>query len=211
MESNTVFVLLAGGKSERMGVAKGLLKYKQTYWILEQLNRISKTNITKVYIGLGFNYQHYFEAIPWLKNAVRNFINFQNLDVKVVVNPTPELGSFSTLQTVLKTINYECNVLVNPIDVPILNSKELTKICAIKNDVIIPNFKGKNGHPIKMSANFWNNLLTVKSTKAEARLDFQIKKLNPQKISTVEVSDRAVILNLNTKNEWKSFLENAKL
>ena len=59
-KNNIDFVLLAGGKSERMGVAKGLLKYQQTYWILEQLHRISKTNIKDVYIGLGFNFEHYF-------------------------------------------------------------------------------------------------------------------------------------------------------
>ena len=77
MQNNIVFVLLAGGKSERMGVAKGLLKYQQTYWILEQLHRISKTNITDVYIGLGFNFEHYFNAIPWLQNAQSNFVEFE--------------------------------------------------------------------------------------------------------------------------------------
>ena len=50
MENKPVFVLLAGGKSERMGVAKGLLKYEQTFWILEQLNRISKSNIQEIIV-----------------------------------------------------------------------------------------------------------------------------------------------------------------
>ena len=50
MESEPVFVLLAGGKSERMGVAKGLLKFKHTFWILEQLNRISSAKIKTVYM-----------------------------------------------------------------------------------------------------------------------------------------------------------------
>ena len=73
MQNKTVFVLLAGGKSQRMGVAKGLLKYQQTYWILEQLHRISKSSIKEVYIGLGFNFEQYFNAIPWLQNAQNNF------------------------------------------------------------------------------------------------------------------------------------------
>ena len=78
MKNNTVFVLLAGGKSERMGLDKGLLKYKQTFWILEQLHRISKTNISTVYIGLGYNYQHYFDAIHWLESAQTKFEEFKN-------------------------------------------------------------------------------------------------------------------------------------
>jgi len=206
MESNTVFVLLAGGKSERMGVDKGLLKFQQTFWVLEQLNRISKTTITKIYIGLGYNYQHYFDAIPWFKNAVNNYVNFQGLNVKVVINQHPEQGSFSTLQTVLKAINTTYNILLSHIDIPVLNSKELQKIVEIQNSIVIPNFEGKNGHPIKMDSSLWKQLLTLKVDDENARLDFQIKKISPIKISKIEVSDKNILTNINTKKDWISFL-----
>ena len=147
MKNNTVFILLAGGKSERMGVDKGLLKYHQTYWILEQLNRISKTTISEVYIGLGYNYQHYFDAIPWFQNGLENNINFQGLNVKIILNKNPEMGSFSTLQTVLKKIDSTKNVVLNHIDIPILNSEELQKIIETKNTVVIPNYEGKMDTP----------------------------------------------------------------
>ena len=207
MQNNTVFVLLAGGKSERMGVAKGLLKYKHTFWILEQLERISKSTISEVYIGLGYNYQHYFEAIPWFKKAVSNFKNFQNLNVKVIINKTPELGSFSTLQTVLKQINLTKNIVLNPIDIPILNFTELNKIISTKNKVVFPNFEGKNGHPIKMNPSFWKNLLRLNSIDKEARLDVQLKKESPIKTSIIEVFDRDILYNLNTKKDWISYLD----
>jgi len=207
MQNKTVFVVLAGGKSERMGVAKGLLKYKQTFWILEQLNRISKSNISEVIIGLGYNSQHYFDAIPWLEDALLNYKEFQGLKVKIVINKTPELGSFSTLQTILKKTDSTCNVLLNPIDIPILNSIELNKIISLKNDIVIPNFEGKNGHPIKMNATFWNTLLQINITDTNARLDIQLKKINPIRISTIEVSDRVILYNLNSKKDWISFLK----
>lgn len=208
MKNKTVFVLLAGGKSERMGTDKGLLKFQNNYWILEQLNRISNSTIQKVYIGLGFQSQHYFEAIPWLKDALNDFVSYKNLKVKVVINNVPELGSFSTLQTVLKVVNKKSTILLNHIDIPILNTAELNKIISTENDVVLPNFNNKNGHPIKLSENVWNTLLDLDVTKADSRLDIQLKKVNPIKISTVEVFDRAVILNLNTKKDWNSFLEN---
>ena len=210
MQNNIVFVLLAGGKSQRMGVAKGLLKYQQTYWILEQLHRISKTNIKDVYIGLGFNFEQYFNAIPWLQNAQNNFVEYEGLKVKVIINKNPENGSFSTLQTVLKVIPKSSEVLLNHIDIPILNSEELSKIISFKNEIVLPNYKGKNGHPIKMSASFWNNLALLNPTGKDSRLDFQLKKINPAKISIVEILDRAIIMNLNTKKEWISFLESFK-
>ncbi|WP_372746748.1 NTP transferase domain-containing protein [Lutibacter sp.] len=208
MKNKPVFVLLAGGKSERMGTDKGLLKFNNNYWILEQLNRISNLTIQEVYIGLGFHSQHYFEAIPWLKNAITDFVNYQNLIIKVIINNTPELGSFSTLQTVLKKVPEKSTIILNHIDIPILNTTELNEIILTENDIVIPNYKGKNGHPIKLSENVWSSLLDLDATKADSRLDHQLKKVNPIKISTVEVFDRAVILNLNTKKDWNSFLEN---
>jgi len=210
MENEAVFVLLAGGKSERMGVDKGLLKFKHTFWILEQLNRISKTGVKTVYIGLGFNSQHYFDAIPWLKDSLSNDVDYQELKIKTIVNPTPELGSFSTLQTVLKNINSACDVLVNPVDVPLLNSDELNKIISAKNNIVIPNFEGKNGHPIKIGAGFWQKLVSLNISEENSRLDLQLKKATPEEISILKVNDASIIKNLNTKTVWISFLNEEK-
>lgn len=210
MKNNTVFVLLAGGKSERMGIAKGLLKYNDSFWILEQLHRISKTTISKVYIGLGFNFEDYFKAIPWLEKAVTNFVNYKNLQIKVCINSTPEFGTFSTLQTVLKQLNKASNILLNHIDIPILNSIDLTKILETENTVVIPSFNTKKGHPVKLSAEFCQSLKTIPVKNENARLDFQIKKLSPANISIIEVNDSVILYNLNTQKEWISFLENAK-
>ena len=206
MVNNTVFVLLAGGKSERMGVDKGLLKYKHTFWILEQLNRISKSTITEVYIGLGYYYQHYFDAIPWFEGALTNAIDFQGLKVKTVINKNPEWGSFSTLQTVLNKIDVTNTVLLNHIDIPLLNSEELNKIISTKNKIVIPNFEEKNGHPIKLEPSFWNSLLRININHKNARLDYQIKKISISDVSKINVKDSNILKNLNTKLEWLSYL-----
>lgn len=206
MENETVFVLLAGGKSERMGVDKGLLKFKHTFWILEQLNRISKTKIKMVHIGLGFNYLNYFKAIPWFKTALTNEVDYHGLKIKTMINPTPELGSFSTLNTVLNQLKTTSDILINPIDVPVLNLTELNKMMMAKNSVVIPNFEGKRGHPIKIDAEYWQYLRTINITDEDARLDFQLKKIDPVKISQVEVKDKFVIKNINTKAAWFNFL-----
>ncbi len=211
MKNNTVFVILAGGKSERMGFPKGLLRHNNTYWILEQLNRISKTTIKEVYIGLGYDFEQYFDAIPWFEQAVNSAQEFKGLSIKVIVNKTPELGSFSTLQTVLKEIDTSKNVLLNPIDIPLLNSAALEQLISTNNKIVFPNFEGKNGHPIKMTPHFWRNLTAVDLNDRDARLDFQLKKVNPAKISIIEVLDRAILYNLNRKSDWESYLKEFKI
>ena len=89
------------------------------------------------------------------------------------------------------------------------SSKSPVDSYTIMNEIVLPNYQGKNGHPIKMKPSSWNNLVQLKPTEKDSRLDFQLKKVIPAKISIVEVLDRAIILNLNTKKDWKSFLENS--
>ncbi|CAN1565424.1 COG2068 Uncharacterized MobA-related protein [Flavobacteriaceae bacterium] len=205
MENKTVFVLLAGGKSERMGIAKGLLPYQDTFWILEQLKRIASSTISKVYIGLGYNHELYFDTISWFEKALLDFILYKNIKVKIAVNQNPELGTFSTLQTVLKQIPKDRAVLINPIDIPVLNSLELQTIINTQNQIVLPNFESKNGHPIKFHSEFWEPLLLLNPTDQNSRLDLEIKKTNPSKITRIAVTDSCILKNLNTPNDWIEF------
>ena len=68
-KNNPTLIILAGGKSSRMKILKGLLPYKKSYWILAQMDAF-KAGET-VCIGLGFDKELYFDAIPWLKDAIK--------------------------------------------------------------------------------------------------------------------------------------------
>jgi len=205
MKNNTVFVLLAGGKSQRMGVTKGLLKYQNTYWILEQIERISTSTVTQVYIGLGYHHEEYSNKIPWIKEAQLHSVFYKNLIVRVVVNQNPQLGSFSTLQSVLLQIPKNKSVLINPIDIPILNTTELQNIIEEQNQIVLPNFEGKNGHPIKLDSEFWERILLLNPSDENSRLDLEIKKIIPSKITTIAVTDSCILKNLNTPNDWIAY------
>ena len=210
MENDSVFILLAGGKSERMGFPKGLLEYENTYWILEQINRISASTITEVYIGLGYHHEEYLNKIPWFARAQSDFVIYNNLKVQIVVNQNPHLGSFSTLQTVLGQILKNKSVLINPIDIPILNPTDLQKIIKAHNHIVLPNFEGKNGHPIKLHPEFWNTLLSLDPTDENSRLDLEIKKTVLSKTAVITVTDSCILKNLNTPDDWKEFLKNGQ-
>ncbi len=207
-KNTTVLVILAGGKSSRMGSPKGLLDYFGDYWILEQIQRFKKVDNPVVYIGLGYDYTLYFEAIPWLKEALETNYIFNGVGVRVVLNKQPELGAFSTLQTVLKKVNTTSDVLVLPIDVPLLNTKELQVLIDTKNSVVIPQTT-KKGHPVKLSASVWNELLHIDCSSQEARLDSQIKKLETDSVSLINVIDTAVNQNINTKDKWVEYKKSA--
>lgn len=206
MKNKPLFILLAGGKSKRMGVDKGLLKFNDTFWILEQLKRISSSAIDTAYIGLGYNYSNYFKAIPVFEKAVNKNTCFENLNIKVIINPNPHYGAFSTLQKVLQAINNQQDILIQPVDVPVLNPTELKNLCVVKNKVVLPNFCGKNGHPVKIQHIVWQKFLDLDCKESTSRLDFLIKSLPQNNITSVEISDKNAVLNLNNSADWKLFL-----
>lgn len=206
MANETVLVLLAGGKSERMGIPKGLLVYNNQYWILEQLNRIAKSSVSEVYIGLGYFATDYLNMIPFFAKAKTDFVPYGNLKIRIIINETPEKGSFSTLQSVLNHVPKTSAVLVQPIDVPLLNATELEQIIQTHHTIVIPQHEDINGHPVKLSTSFWNPLLLEDVDNPGARLDFFIKKKNPEHCYKVKVQDSDCILNLNTPNDWEFYL-----
>lgn len=210
MENSISYVMLAGGKSSRMGVAKGLLKYRQTFWILEQLQRLEKTAISDVFIGLGHDYDAYFSAIPWLNEALNSPVNFGRLPIRVAINKKPELGPFSTLQTVLEKVPRQNDVLVGPVDIPLPKSEEIDLIIATKSHISLPAYNNKHGHPIKVAASLWQRFININPLSADARLDYQIKAIDSELIKTVSLENPDILLNLNSVQAWKSFIKKEK-
>lgn len=198
-----VLLLLAGGRSSRMGTPKGLLDFKGEYWLQHQINKFIGN---QVFIGLGYDSEKYFNTIPWLKNAVENPVSYKGKKVSVLVNPQPEFGLFSNLQNLLKQVDKKQSVFVLPIDVPLLNFEEQQLIIENKNFITIPQFKNKKGHPVKLNHQFWNTLIDIPIDGNEARLDVQIKKRNASETSIINVSDALCIKNLNTPKDWQEFI-----
>lgn len=202
-KKNPILIILAGGKSSRMGKPKGLLDFKGEYWLLHQINSFIGND---VFIGLGYDSEVYFNTIPWLKTAIEAPVNYKGKKVSVLINSQPEFGLFSNLQNLLKQVNKKQDIFVLPIDVPLLSEQEQAKIIATNNLIVIPKFENKKGHPVKLNALFWKSLLDIPIDNNEARLDVQIKKRNASEITILNVSDASSIKNLNTPKDWLEFI-----
>ena len=203
MKHSPTLIILAGGKSSRMKQPKGLLNYNGDYWINHQIQSFVGDDII---IGLGYDKEHYFEAIPWLKEAINKSVFYKNKSIRVIINPRPDLGLFGNLQSVLKQLNSESKAVILPVDVPLINTISQQKILLEKGEIVIPTFENKKGHPIALLPTFWKKLQTITPTDSDARLDFQIKKRKASAISLLEINDASCILNLNTPKEWQLFL-----
>jgi len=202
-----ILIILAGGRSARMGTPKGLLDCKGTPWILEQISRYKNIHNPRVYIGLGYDYKLYFKQIPWFEIAIEHSYIYKGVKVSVFINNHPKFGSFSTLQTVLKKVSITDSVLVLPIDVPLLDEENLQRIVSENNTIIIPTCNANNGHPVKLNPVFWKTLLPLENQLKKARLDVQIKNLNRSSKTFIEVDDISVYQNINTIKKWNEYID----
>jgi len=189
-----------------MGFPKGLLDFHGKPWILEQISRYRYIKNPKVYIGLGYDHERYFETIPWFKDAIDTYHEYNGVEVKLIINHQPQLGTFSTLLSVLRNIHSKDSILVQPIDVPLLNSNDLLLLCKENNTVVIPKCDAKNGHPVKLKPEFWMKLLYIDLSEENARLDYQIRLASPLSVTYFNTMDNSIYQNINSLKEWKKFI-----
>ena len=190
-------IILAAGDSKRMGTPKGILDYYGKPFLSCQIECLLEIGFSEIFIILGKDKDLYQEKIPELKKF------------KVIINPNPERGQFSSLICGLQEVSdsHKSGVFILPLDVPCPN-KEVWKQLAFNLNsfevsVLIPQFQGKKGHPVLLSEEFKNYLL---SCDKDTRLDHEIRKKDEQgKGKIISVNDNNITLNINTHEEWEAF------
>ncbi|MBL6991570.1 MAG: NTP transferase domain-containing protein [Bacteriovoracaceae bacterium] len=208
-------IILAGGKSSRMGIPKGLIAINNQTMLEHQLKTFYSYGGKKALVVLGYDIDTYFDQIPWIAQAVDTWIETpfaQDSLVKVVINKKPELEKFSSLQIGLSAMTDQIfkGLFVLPIDVPIPSEHVWIRLTQSFNQFIFatfPQFENRIGHPLLFSCQFINELINVPIDLDEAHLDIQINKLSNTQKQYVEVDDSYVHLNINTPEELDNFRE----
>jgi molybdenum cofactor cytidylyltransferase len=192
-------VLLAAGRSSRMGEPKGLWAIGGKPWLEHQLDAIDALGAEAVVV-LGYDRQRYLEALPELEDRA-----------SVVVNPAPEHGPFSSLQCGLRVSGSPAFVL--PVDVPVPVTEVWRALYEAWSrgglgegpqtnngiDAAVPVHEGSGGHPVLLSAALVTHVLGL---PADGRLDHVLRDWDRDRIARIPVLDRRVRLNLNAPEDW---------
>jgi CTP:molybdopterin cytidylyltransferase MocA len=165
-------LLLAAGKSERtMPIPKGLILVEGIPRILYQCQQIEKILGNELLIVLGYHEEKY-----------RNVIGYK---YATIINPDPERGQFSSIQTGLAALSDREAVFILPIDEPCPDAsvwKALEKNLP-ERGVAIPQINEKGGHPALVSASLIPEILSLDPERD--RLDHFIHRLDPKKVVRV--------------------------
>jgi len=184
-------VVLAAGKSARMGVPKFNLKFNSTHTFVE--------HIAHEYYDLGCK-----EIMVVVNESGYSFIKESIFDfpenVKIVINKHPEWDRFYSVKRGLQNLfEIQPTFIVN-VDNPFVNRhinmaliKEIEEV-----DHVCPVYENKGGHPVLLSHRIIRNIVNAKQNQLNFR-----EYLNNYSKKTIEVDDENILVNINTPDEYQ--------
>ena len=169
-------IVLAGGKSTRMGTNKLLLDYKGHPLIWYTIHSVLPF-VSRVIVVTGRYDKEIREAL-------------KDEHVTIVTNKNYELGMFSSVLTGVKETKED--FLVLPGDCPFISKETFKKILNGKGDIRYPMHQNQEGHPLYISKKYKDELLSF-------GLDNNLKLFrDSKKCEIINVEDKNIVMNLNT-------------
>jgi molybdenum cofactor cytidylyltransferase len=188
-------VLLAAGKSERMGSNKLLLPFGARTVLQRTLDNLLASRAGEIIVVLGSKAQEINDSI-----GERN--------VTVVLNPNFAKGMSTSLVTGLGMVSQAASfILVALGDQPLVTAHIYNKLIEAAltstKGIIVPTFEGRRGNPILISTGYRKDLLKQTGDIGGREL----MKENPSDVLEVPVDSEAVLVNINTKEEYEKRLK----
>lgn len=188
-------VILAAGASSRMGSPKALLNYRgETF--LNRLVRVLGKECNPVIAVLGYH-----------ADAIR----VQTVgNVRFVVNPDPERGQLSSLQTGLAAVpeNVE-GFLFTPVDSPAVRETTLHQLVVRfqnkkpETEFVIPRYEGQRGHPVFGAPPLLAEFLALPLT-AQAK---DIVHAYVPRTEYVDVDDPGILADIDDRAAYRKLVE----
>jgi len=192
-------LILAAGKSERMGSPKPLLRiYGRTF--LEHIaSEAQQSNLTEVKIVLGFRAELILERLPQLRQYV-------------IINPKYEKGQLSSLISGLKTLEGASLDGVMPflVDHPFVNRQLINQLVDSfsnhDNPIVIPTYRKKRGHPLIFVDELFPELLNA---PVDQGAQVVVRKYQ-DKILHVETDEAGILLDIDTPKAYQEYVLNRR-
>ena len=183
-------VILAAGRSSRMGVPKFALKFNNQNTFLEE--------IIEKYNSFGCNEIVVVVNSEGVSVLDKNKIKLSD-KIKVFINEHLEWERFYSIKLGLKKSNNYHPVFIHNVDNPFVNLNILSSLFdeITATNFVVPEFKNKGGHPILISEKIIKNIISEEKNDLNFR-DF-LKRFEKKNI---EVDDERILVNVNSEKEY---------
>lgn len=194
LRRNITALILAGGRSSRMGALKPLQHLSGKPAIQWAVEVFRNAGIEDVSVVVGFHSDKLISAL-------------EPLDVRIIINPDPERGMFSSVQAGLETFGRDVKAFfLLPGDMPMIRDKTVKKILEAYGDcnenVIYPVFLGERGHPPLIPRQCFNG---IRSAGHDENLR---GVLNGYEADALEVgcADSGILMDMDTPEDYQEMI-----
>ena len=191
-------IVLAGGKSSRMGRPKALLPIRPTEETF--FDRVTRTlleaGLSDVIVVVGAD-----------ANAIRSAVNPRS-GVRIVDNPDHEQGQLTSLLAGLRAIDTEraTAMLVTLIDVPLVSAATVRTLVATQHDhsaaIVRPVSNGRHGHPVIFGRQVFAELQRADPAHGAK----PIVRAHAAEMIEVPVDDEGAFIDIDTPEEYERIM-----
>ncbi|HET7791610.1 MAG TPA: nucleotidyltransferase family protein [Gemmatimonadales bacterium] len=190
-------VVLAAGRSTRMGTTKALLDFRGQPFVIRVLEALEALDLKTRVVVLGADAARVRPAIA-------------THECLIVENPDVDAGPIASLRLALRAVEgiRPAGVLVWPVDLPHVRVSTVERLIEARarqgGAAIIPSFADRHGHPVIWDAALFEELETsAAASKAGARA---VLETHRDQVTVVPVDDPAVTDDLNTPEDYERLI-----
>lgn len=187
-------VVLAGGRSARMGSPKALLDFRGQAFVVRILEALEALEVKTRVVVVG-------PDAPRIQPALAGH------ECLIVENTDVDGGPIASLRAALRALQplQPSGVLAWPVDLPHVRVTTIERLIeTFRRDpapAVVPTFAERRGHPVLWGAALFEELLTSEAaTRHGARA---VLHAHAAEIVPVAVDDPAVIDDLNTPEDYE--------
>lgn len=184
-------LILAAGRSSRMGEFKPLLEIDGTSLIEHALALFRNTGVEEIVTVIGYRSE---TLIPIIERAASRY----------VVNENYQNGMFSSIQKGVAELKDKCDVFfLLPVDIPCVRTATVRQLLEqyYENSsalVCYPQFESRRGHPPLIAGSLIDHII---SYVGEGGMRGLLRRYEDQAI-TVPVTDPFLLLDVDTKQDF---------
>lgn len=185
-------ILLAAGRSQRMGSSKPLLPLGEKLIIHHCLDNLLAAELTDI-------------TVVTRQDSVQIFDAISSYTVRNIINPDSQSDMAGSIRCGLADLNPKTTgLLITLVDHPLVQPSTLRKLHEYHlnspNSILLPVYHHKRGHPALFPVSLIKDIFKLPTLR-------DIVRNNRSTIREVEVDDRGVILDTDTPEDYKKLQE----
>jgi molybdenum cofactor cytidylyltransferase len=187
-------IILAAGKSTRMGEAKQLLRLGESTVLGQTIENVRRSALDEIVLVLGASAE-----------AIRRRLPASLLQgLKIVVNPVYEQGMASSLRAGLSALDPQIDAaLIVLADQPFVRPETLDQLGrkhrSTQAQIVIPSYKGRRGNPVLLDRSVFAEVMALQG-------DIGCRAIfgsHTERTVKLEVEDEGILLDIDNQGDYQ--------